>query len=67
VWGFFSIETATATELSPMGNILAIAKTGHCGEILCRPDDDSLSRNMLLCILSLIRSTCNITYGMENM
>jgi len=35
--GFFCIETAAATELSPIENILAIVKTGQCGEMLCRP------------------------------
>jgi hypothetical protein len=37
VRGFFYIETTTATELSPIENILAIAETGQFGEMLCRP------------------------------
>jgi hypothetical protein len=53
-----------------MENISAIAKSGQCGKMLCRPylqPDNNLVPNMLLCISSLMTSTCNIRYDTENM
>jgi hypothetical protein len=37
VRSFSCVETATTSELIPIENIVAIAKTGQCGEMLCRP------------------------------